>query len=214
MHRQSRRAVGPFDRRTRSPCCIRADLGDHHGGPRRKLRRTSRRIPARNESLRDGAPCSPRDHSAVGSRLQRVVTETVSLRDLPATIVDILGLKAGSNFPGDSLARFWNGSSPTTANDRVAPEQALSELVPLDPFSPDPSQKVNPRWPLAALTEGDWTYIRREGDVREELFHLRDDARERAISPLTRPCGRRSNTMRGALSRLTAGPLTPQRFNP
>ena len=36
-----------------------------------------------------------------------VVDETVSLRDLPATIVDLVGQGNGSPFPGDSLARFW-----------------------------------------------------------------------------------------------------------
>ena len=41
-----------------------------------------------------------------------------------------------------------------------------------------PELEGNRRWPLAALTEGDWTYIRREGDVREQLFRLGDDAKE------------------------------------
>ena len=36
-----------------------------------------------------------------------VVRETVSLRDLPATIVDLIGLGNGSPFPGQSLARLW-----------------------------------------------------------------------------------------------------------
>ncbi len=42
----------------------------------------------------------------------QVVPGTASLRDLPATIVDVLDLKAGSPFPGDSLARFWKATSP------------------------------------------------------------------------------------------------------
>ena len=37
----------------------------------------------------------------------RVVAEPVSLRDLPATVVDLLGLSAGSPFPGHSLAAYW-----------------------------------------------------------------------------------------------------------
>ena len=71
-----------------------------------------------------------------------------------------------------------------------------------------------PRWPLAALTDGDWTYIRREGEVREELFRVREDAQERhnlADDPAMQPTLER---MRRALGRLTAGPLTPERFNP
>ncbi len=37
----------------------------------------------------------------------RVVDSPVSLRDLPATVVDQLGLSAGSPFPGRSLAAYW-----------------------------------------------------------------------------------------------------------
>ena len=36
-----------------------------------------------------------------------VVRETVSLRDLPATIVELAGLADGSPFPGRSLTRLW-----------------------------------------------------------------------------------------------------------
>ena len=34
------------------------------------------------------------------------------------------------------------------------------------------------RPPLGAVKDGEWSYIRREGDVHEELFHLREDAKE------------------------------------
>ena len=36
-----------------------------------------------------------------------VVSENVSVRDLPATVVDLLDLEAGAPFPGQSLARLW-----------------------------------------------------------------------------------------------------------
>jgi arylsulfatase A-like enzyme len=148
-----------------------------------------------------------------GSSSNQVVTKAVSLRDLAATVVDVLGFQAGSPFPGDSLARFWNKSSPAALAEPAASDQTLSELVPVDPLNPDPSQLLEPRWPLAALTEGDWTYIRGEGDVREELFHLRVDAKELhnlAGDPAVRSTVER---MRQALGRLTGGPLTPRRFN-
>ena len=60
---------------------------------------------------------------------------------------------------------------------------------------------------------GEWSYIRREGKVREELFHLRQDANEQrnlARDPAARPI---LEQMRADLDRLTAGPLLPQRFN-
>jgi arylsulfatase A-like enzyme len=144
----------------------------------------------------------------------RVVAEPVSLLRLPATIVDVLGFRAASPFPGDSLAGFWNQSSSVAPAGPVAPGRALSEVVPIDPLNLNPSQWDKPRWPLAALTDGEWTYIRREGDVREELFHVREDAQELhdlADNPATRPTLER---MREALEHLTAGPLTPRRFNP
>jgi arylsulfatase A-like enzyme len=149
-----------------------------------------------------------------GAPTPRVVTDTVSLRDLPATIVDALGFKTESPFDGNSLARCWNGSASASATAAVS-EQALSEVVPLGSLAPDPSRlPYKPRWPMAALTEGDWTYIRREGEVREELFRVRQDAQERhnlASDPAMRSTLER---MRAALGRLTAGPLTPERFNP
>ncbi len=138
----------------------------------------------------------------------RVVNETVSLRDLAATVVDVAGLKASSPFPGKSLSRFWKDSSDSAP---AASIPALAEVVPNDP---SPARLLTPQWPLAALTGGDWSYIRREGDVHEELFLVREDAQEqhnRVDDPASRPVLER---IRQALSQLTAGPLTPRRFNP
>ncbi len=150
-----------------------------------------------------------------GGPSPRVVTETVSLRALAATIVEILGFQAGSPFRGERLARFWNVSSPTASPVAAATDPVLSEVIPRQSVGSNSSQWLNePGWPLAALNDGDWVYIRREGDVREELFHLREDPQERhnlAREPAMQPTLER---MRGALGRLTAGPLTPERFNP
>jgi arylsulfatase A-like enzyme len=154
---------------------------------------------------------SPKQTNAIGRSVARVVTETVSLRNLAATIVDVLEFETGSPFPGESLARFWDGTSlfPSPPADH-----ALSEVVPIDPINPDPLEMVKPHWPLAAVNEGGWTYIRREGDVHEELFDLREDAKEShnlAGSPAARA---ELDRLRGSLSGLTAGPLTPERFSP
>jgi arylsulfatase A-like enzyme len=149
-----------------------------------------------------------------GGPSPRVVTEAVSLRDLAATVVDVVGANTGNRFPGNSLARFWDG--PTPAKDQAGSHaQALSEVVPLGAFGPDPSRWQDlPRWPLAALTEGDWTYIRREEGPREELFNVREDARER-VNLAGNPALRQTlERLRNALGRLTAGPLTPRRFRP
>lgn len=145
---------------------------------------------------------------------RRVITEAVSLRNLASTIVDVVGLRDDSPFPGPSLAGLWKAAAPATP-EGMGSEPTLSEVVALGSLDPDPAQWLRrPRWPSAALTDGEWKYIRREGDVREELFHTRVDTREQrnvAADPAMRPMLER---MRAALFRLTAGPLTPGRFAP
>jgi arylsulfatase A-like enzyme len=150
-----------------------------------------------------------------GKASKRIVAETVSLRDLTSTIIEVVGLKARSPFPGESLARFWSGSGAQPTIDSTAGSaQALSEVVPNDAMNPDPSSLPERSWPLGALIERGWSYIRREGDAREELFHLPEDGNEQrnlAADPSARSTIER---MRAALSRLTSGPLTPERFKP
>ena len=144
----------------------------------------------------------------------RTVAEPVSLRDVPATIVDELGVREGSPFPGESLARFSRGASSPAPADTTAGDPALSEVVPIDVLDPDPAQLLVRRWPLGAVADGDWTYIRREGDVHEELYNLREDRHElhdRAGDQGARPV---LDRMRQGFLRLTSGPLTPERFSP
>jgi arylsulfatase A-like enzyme len=148
-----------------------------------------------------------------GRATRQVVKEVVSLRDVAATIVDVAGQSEGSPFPGKSLAHFWAETTPRA----TSLEPALSEVVPnkyLIPISRDPAVLAQAAWPLGSLQEKEWTYIRREGDIREELFHLRDDAKEErnlAADSAARPALER---MRTALDRATAGPLLPRRFRP
>ena len=88
-----------------------------------------------------------------------------------------------------------------------------SRRLPNTPYSSSPEYDIL-RWPVAALVEGDWSYIRRDGERRELLFNLREDAGElhnRANEPAILPTLER---MRQALDCFTAGRLTPDRFNP
>ena len=149
-----------------------------------------------------------------GSESGRVVKEAVCLRDLAATIVDVAGQEAGSPFPGASLARFWQASR--ARSHRPGPHRLHRRL---------------PRWsrttrrsaitgaalqqlsPLAAVKDAEWSYIRREGDGREKLFHLSEDPNEQhdlAGDPSARTT---LEQMRAALDRLTGGPLLPERFS-
>ena len=63
-----------------------------------------------------------------GSATKQAVREVVSLRDLAATIVDVVGQQAGSPFPGVSLARFWKRPGPVT------------------PIRPPSAFRRSPRW--------------------------------------------------------------------
>jgi arylsulfatase A-like enzyme len=144
---------------------------------------------------------------------QQTVNEPVSLRDLAATIVELTGPGSRSPFPGDSLTRFWKDAEPPLLPKQSSSDSALAEVVPNDPRKRDYWGLPQERPPLGAVKDGEWSYIRREGDVHEELFHLRKDANEMrnlAGDPAAQTILRQ---MRAALDRLTGGPLLPQRFN-
>ena len=148
-----------------------------------------------------------------GNATKQVVKETVSLRDLAATIVDVLGLEAGFPFPGSSLARYWDGRSTTPPPSRASSDLAMSEVVPGFATNVDSYGLPRKSWPLGALNDGDWSYIRGEGNVHEELFRVSQDAKEQrnlARDLTAQPILER---MRQTLDRLTGGPLVPQRFN-
>jgi arylsulfatase A-like enzyme len=96
----------------------------------------------------------------------RVVSTPVSLRDIPATIVDLVGLPGRSPFQGRSLARFWD---PDTANDPASFDPVLASTVDLDnraSGSGDYSVRVD-----------DMNYIR-NADSGEELYNLAKDPAE------------------------------------
>ncbi len=88
----------------------------------------------------------------------------------------------------------------------------LAELFPNNPNLRD-ERDLPVRLPaLGAVKETNWSYIRREGQVREELFHLSDDPRE--LHNLTSDPSAETDLkrLRGTLDRLTGGPLSPDRF--
>ena len=110
------------------------------------------------------------------SRSAAVVGDTVSLRQVPATVVELLGLQSGAPFPGRSLASLWREPSAHTSPDRE--EGALSELSSPNPSDPNQGRSPASRGPLVSLAEGDFCYIRNQGDGSEELFDERNDPRE------------------------------------
>jgi arylsulfatase A-like enzyme len=110
-----------------------------------------------------------------GRRVTGVVPETVSLRDLPATIVDLVGLEEGSPFPGRSLAHFWR--EPGLAKGSAV-EPVISELPKPNPYDPNHGRSPAHRGPLVSLAEGEFVYIRNRGDGSEELYNEREDPGE------------------------------------
>jgi arylsulfatase A-like enzyme len=126
-----------------------------------------------------------------GHRSPRIVREPVSLRDLPATMVELTGLEAGAPFPGRSLTRLWRGSPPGAPAEACEEEGVISELTGPNPTNPSHGRSPAARGPLISLAEGDYVYIRHQRDGREQLFHQREDpdelsnrAREESMQPV------------------------------
>jgi arylsulfatase A-like enzyme len=112
--------------------------------------------------------------SATGA--EKIVHSPVSLRDLPATIVELIGLNVGAPFTGRSLSSLWTDSAltaPENAGDRV-----ISELSSPNPHNSNFGRSPIHRGPLISLAEGDFVYIQNQGDRTEELFNEREDPRE------------------------------------
>ena len=109
-----------------------------------------------------------------GGEAGRVVERVVSLRDIPATVVDLAGLGADSPFPGRSLARCWApGSGPAGPADRPV----LVEVE--EPAQASPNQGRSPifRGSMKAVIADGRAYIR-NGDGVEELYDVAGDPGE------------------------------------
>jgi arylsulfatase A-like enzyme len=110
------------------------------------------------------------------SRTARVVSQVVSLRDLPATIVDLVGQGAGPPFPGHSMANLWRDSDRAAATSSTV----FSELMVPSPRSSNQRRSPAHLGPLISVADGDFVYIRNLRDGAEELFNKRDDPHERS----------------------------------
>jgi arylsulfatase A-like enzyme len=105
----------------------------------------------------------------------RVVVEPVSLRDIPATVVDLLGLARAAPFPGRSLARFWGG--PESANATAGEPLLMETGKPL--ALTNQGREPVAKGPMKALIADGMHYIR-TADGLEELYMLNSDPEERS----------------------------------
>jgi arylsulfatase A-like enzyme len=105
----------------------------------------------------------------------KVVYSPVSLCDLPATVVDLLGLADGSPFPGRSLSAYWS-LGPGQHPERTSP--ALTEQAEAAAFQTQsrPSRE-HPGFQMSLVASGHH-YIR-HGMGLEQLYDLRVDPFER-----------------------------------
>jgi arylsulfatase A-like enzyme len=95
----------------------------------------------------------------------KVVREPVSLRDIVATVGDVLGLEGSTSMPGMTLARYWDGRPLT-------PDLNSDVLSELGGHAQDYKGTVK------SITVGRYHYIR-HGNGREELFDIENDALEK-----------------------------------
>ncbi len=103
----------------------------------------------------------------------RVVSRLVSLRDIPATVADLLGLGQASPFPGRSLARLWR---PAQGQDIPPDEPLLMETTrPL--LLANGGREPAARGTMRSMIAGGLHYIR-TGDGLEELYDLGSDPAE------------------------------------
>jgi len=100
----------------------------------------------------------------------RRVVSTVSLRDVPATILELAS--AGADLPGRSLSRFWSGA-PVEPGAMAIAEVRHADWAEV--WAPEyPVAKGN----LESVTDDEYHYIRGR-DGAEELYALKPDPDER-----------------------------------
>jgi arylsulfatase A-like enzyme len=102
------------------------------------------------------------------------VRDPVSLRDLAATVADVVNEKTPPPFPGKSLTRYWTPVS----SDRQPPEElVLSEASLRMKVSRNSNRPPAWRGPMQSLVAEGKVYIH-NADGREELYDLENDPSE------------------------------------
>ncbi len=111
---------------------------------------------------------------APGSPQGRIVADPVSLRDLPATVVDQLGVPTGSPFPGRSLAVAWKGTTEDANRETSLALSTYSNATAFEPQSPTTLSRRGFQMSLVALGRH---YVR-DSSGAEQLYDLQTDSAE------------------------------------
>ena len=107
-----------------------------------------------------------------GAPAGEVVDSPVSLRDLPATVVELSGLTAGSPFPGRSLTGYWQSASGRQPERTTSP--AFSEKADATTFQPQPASVHGYSGLQMSLVASGLHYLR-DGAGAEILYDLARD---------------------------------------
>jgi arylsulfatase A-like enzyme len=103
------------------------------------------------------------------------IREPVSLRDLPATVVDLTGLGSGSTFPGSSLAECWRAAPEAGGSARVS--RAVSEVDIPFVIGPERGRGPDQRgFTMSMVSEGMHYLVNIRG--AEELYDMAADPHE------------------------------------
>jgi hypothetical protein len=124
------------------------------------------------------------------------VSHPVSLRDLPATIFDLVSGEK-KPFPGNSMARFWDARRVQTG---FGGELILAEISAEDG---KPNWVPTSRGKIKSLVADRYQYIL-NGDRREELYDLVDDPFELNNFAQSEPGKRLVSDFRASLEDLLA----------
>jgi arylsulfatase A-like enzyme len=136
----------------------------------------------------------------------QTVREPVSLRDLPATIVDLIGWGGRSPFPGTSLTTTWDTEGVETHNP---PGPLLSELgTPIEPTGKKPRMNIGSESLTSIIDEG-LLYIHHEDGI-EELYDIHADPSETHDLSGSETSGPILARFRQTLSRMVTAPEPAQ----
>lgn len=102
---------------------------------------------------------------------ERRIEAAVSLRNLPATILDVVGIESDGRIPGMSWSRLWAGSDAPGEPDSLI-------LSSLEPKRRTPPNHRNALGELRSLIDGSYHYVH-NGDGSEELYAFPGDPEER-----------------------------------